>query len=128
MTTKLYALIANLVSAHATCIATQKNDAATNHRNKLIGIVEGHMPSGAGFDNGTTLDLDASSEDKLVFDTSFHHMNENGYYDGWTEHRIYVTPSLIHGFAMRITGKNRNQIKDYIYEVFQAALDIDGEF
>ena len=43
------------------------------------------MPSGSGFDNGTSIDLDASHAEKLVFNTSFHHMDEAGDYDGWTE-------------------------------------------
>jgi len=127
MKTKLYALIANLVSAHANCVATQKNDAAAHHRDKLAGLTDGHMPSGSGFDNGTTLDLDASSEDKLVFNTAFHHMNENGFYDGWTEHKVYVTPSLAFGFDLRITGKDRNDIKDYIHECFASALKVETE-
>ena len=81
-----------------------------------------HLPSGSGFDCGTTLDIEASKPNRLVFTTSFHHMDEHGGYDGWTEHKIIVTPSLVHGFELKVTGKNRNDIKDYIAEYFHHAL------
>jgi hypothetical protein len=79
-------------------------------------------PSGSGIDNGTILD-DTSKPDKLVFSFGFHHMNEAGYYDGWTEHKAIVTPSLCDSFNLRITGRDRNQIKDYLYDVFSQWLE-----
>jgi hypothetical protein len=45
-------------------------------------------------------------------------MNEGGYYDGWTEHQVIITPSLQHGFDVRVTGQDRNEIKDYLAELF----------
>jgi hypothetical protein len=86
------------------------------------------MPSGSGFDSGTTLDLDASHADKLVFQTSFHHMDENGYYDGWTEHTVTVTPSLRDRYHIRISGRNRNDIKEMIHQSFDVALETDVRY
>jgi hypothetical protein len=80
--------------------------------------LESFLPSGSGFDNGSTINLKESRPDRLVIDTAFHHMDEHGYYDGWTEHKVIVTPSLQWGYVLRVTGRNRNWIKDYIYEVF----------
>jgi hypothetical protein len=88
-------------------------------------LVKDYLPSGSGFDAGTTLDEGASSPDKLVFDTSFHHMDEHGGYDGWTEHKVIVTPSLAHGCDLRVTGRDRNDIKSYIGETFAHALDTE---
>jgi len=48
-------------------------------------------------------------------------MNENGYYDGWTSHTVTVTPGW-NGPELRITGRDRNQIKDYLYDTFHYAL------
>ena len=79
------------------------------------------MPSGSGWDCGTKVSED-SKPDRLVFYGEFHHMDEQGSYDGWTDHSIIVTPSLAHGFKMRITGKDRNEIKDYLHEMFDFAL------
>lgn len=79
------------------------------------------MPSGSGIDCGTKLD-DSSTPDRLVFNVSFHHMNENGYYCGWTEHKVIVTPSLVRGVDIRITGRDRNDIKDYLWQTYEYAL------
>jgi hypothetical protein len=79
-------------------------------------------PCGGGFDSGTEIDLDRSTRDRLVFTTAFHHMNENGYYDGWTNHEVFVKPCLWSGFSIRVTGRNRKEIKDYIHEVFSQWL------
>lgn len=80
------------------------------------------MPSGSGFDNGTSIDLDASHAEKLVFTTAFHHMHESGMYDGWTDHVVTVTPSFS-GFNLRVSGRNRNDIKEYIADTFHEALN-----
>ena len=86
------------------------------------------LPSGSGFDCGTKLDIEASKPNRLVFITSFHHMDEHGGYDGWTEHKIIVTPSLVYGFELRVTGKDRNDIKDYIAEVMHGALSVKASW
>lgn len=52
-------------------------------------------------------------------------MDENGFYDGWTEHQVIITPDLQFGFNLRITGLNQNDIKDHLYELFDDALRQD---
>jgi hypothetical protein len=96
--------------------------AASNHRSALSALVKEHMPSGSGFDSGTDIDLDKSNPDRLVFSTAFHHMNEHGLYCGWTEHRVTVRPSLTYAIELTVSGRNRNGIKDYAYDVFRDAL------
>ena len=88
------------------------------HLNTLKHIAENYLPHGSGFDNGTKIDIEHSRENKLIFYTSFHHMNENGMYDGWTDHTIIVTPSFTNDINVRITGENYRDIKDYIIEEF----------
>lgn len=90
--------------------------------NRIDAAVYERMPAGSGFDSGTKLDHDASTGEKLVFTTEFHHMNEGGFYDGWTSHKITVRPSLVHGFTLSVSGRNRNDIKPYIAEMFDHAL------
>ena len=92
------------------------------HRNAIQDICKNILPSGSGIDTGTKFDFDESSEDKLSFRASYHHMNEGGMYDGWTEHKIILTPSLLHGFRLHITGRNRNDIKDYLHETYEYSL------
>lgn len=78
------------------------------------------MPSGSGIDSGTC--LGDCRPDRLMLVVDYHHMNENGFYDGWTHHCLIIKPSLLHDFTIRITGPNRNDIKDYLTEVYQHVL------
>jgi hypothetical protein len=82
------------------------------------------MPSGSGINSGTKLELGLSHADKLVFSFRYHHMNEDGYYDEWTDHRAVVTPTF-DGINVLITGKNRNDIRDYLHDTFYDALKSD---
>lgn len=80
------------------------------------------LPSGSGWDMGTK--LLRSKNDRIVLYGSFHHMNEGGMYDGWTDHEVHVTANLAYGFELRITGRDRNDIKDYIHDLFHEALSM----
>ena len=84
-----------------------------------------HAPSGSGFDSGT--ELVTGSMNKLVFKTAFHHMDEMGGYDGWTEHKVTVTGSLLFDYNIKISGRDRNNIKEYMTEVFCAWLDEESK-
>lgn len=95
-----------------------------NVEDSLDYVVRNFLPSGSGIDCGTKLDESSTSE-RLVFTFGFHHMDECGFYDGWTEHKAIVTPTLTShsGFKLRITGRDRNDIKEYLHQVFDSALD-----
>jgi hypothetical protein len=118
----LYKRLAQLVDARLRCMDSGKTDWKLKHEREIERLCREHLPHGSGFDNGTKINFDLSSADRLVFDTSFHHMDEHGGYDGWTEHMVTVTPSLAHDFMIRIGGKNRNDIKEYMHECFNTAL------
>ncbi len=98
-----------------------------NKKGKINEVCRNHLPSGSGFNNGTNLDFDKSNPERLVFITAFHHMNGGGFYDGWTHHEVIVTPSLNTDFHLRVTGRNRNDIKDYIAETYHSCLDTEIE-
>lgn len=77
------------------------------------------LPSGSGIDAGTTVaDI---TDDRIVMHCSFHHMNDQGVYDGWTEHTIRVTPGW-GGITVKVSGSNRNEILDHLHEVYHTAL------
>lgn len=98
-------------------------DDVTNAAKDAISQVCGAvLPSGSGFDNGTRFETELSTGSKLVFNTGYHHMTETGFYDGWTEHGITVRPCFVYGFDMRISGRNRNDVKDTIENVMCEAL------
>lgn len=90
---------------------------AAEHLANLAALCEDHLPHGSGFDAGSQLDTRASNPERLVFLTSFHHMDENGTYDGWTDHTVTVRPSFT-GFDVKVSGRDRNDIRDYIAELF----------
>lgn len=122
---KVYQQFASAVNARLNCIEHINSIWEEKWTTKIHELTEEFMPSGSGFDAGTILELEESTGEKLVFTTSFHHMDEHGFYDGWTEHKVIVTPSLQFGFNLRVTGRDQNEIKDYIAEVFQMALSSD---
>jgi hypothetical protein len=117
----LYSELSRRVAARKGC----NEDWFERHTDIINKLVKQLLPSGAGFASGTTINLEKSHADKLVFETSFHHMNEAGYYDGWTKHTVTVTPNLYNNFHLRISGRNRNAIKNDIHEMFNVALRSD---
>lgn len=94
-------------------------------REREIARLKSYLPSGAGWDEGTSIDFDPEVPDRIHLSGSFHHMTKGGVYDGWTTHTITVTPSLAYGFELRISGRNRNDIKDYLHDLFDYALRQD---
>jgi hypothetical protein len=123
----VYQQIASLLVAIDNCRRSGNAEWLAKHEQRLRNIVAERMPRGSGFDHSTHLWNDDSTPDKLVFGTSFHHMNDVGMYDGWTDHTITMMPSLAFGFVLKISGSDRNDIKDYIAEVFNAALSEEVE-
>lgn len=93
----------------------QWGDIARDRLDQLVNL----LPSGSGIDSGTK--LISASASRIVLECSFHHMNEDGYYDGWTQHRITVRPTF-DGMELSISGRNRNDIKEYLHEVYALAL------
>ncbi len=84
-----------------------------------------HLPSGSSIDSGVKFDLDKSTPEKMVFHVPFHHMNEGGYYDGWTTYKLTVKPSFWQGFDLNITGRDKNGVKDYLYDLFSDVFTVD---
>lgn len=119
---KLYQRISELLTARKNCETSGNTEWHRRHTEHLLSLVKKHMPSGGGFDQGTTIDLNLSKPNKIDFDTSFHHMDGNGGYDGRTDHSVTITPDFVSQINLRITGRNRNGIKEYIHEVFSDVL------
>lgn len=120
-TAPAYKAIARALDAHHNATKSGNTEWAAKHLARAQWLVKQHLPSGSGIDSGTKL-LDVSTGEKLQFQADFHHMNETGMYSGWTYHRVIVTPSLTAGFRIRITGADRNDIKDYLHSIFDSAL------
>lgn len=121
--------LANKCQAWHNCLSG--DEWRKRHADDIKWLEKQFLPSGSGFDSGSSVIIEESGNDKVVIHTEFHHINDNGFYDGWTSHSVIVKPAF-HGVNIRITGKDRDQIKDYIHETFSLALEqichvIDGE-
>ena len=87
-----------------------------------MGGLEDFLPSGAGFDNGTDIVLERSGLTQVFLTTSFHHMNDVGFYTQWSSHDVIIRPRFGLGFEITVRGRNVREIKDYIADTFTAAL------
>ena len=123
MKRNLVSEIASLIDAVSNCEQSGNDEWKGRHSDRLSVIESNCLPYGSGVDSGCTIDIGRSKPNRLVITTSFHHMNQDGYYDGWSSHDVIVTPSLQWGFDLRITGKDRNDIKNYLYDLFQNCLE-----
>lgn len=128
MTRPLYRELAETIDAFKRCSASPFNSSEPNpwldKWQEYITLLSNHLPSaGSGIDGGTHLALESCTPAKLVFHTSYHHM-DNGSYDGWTEHTVTVRPAFA-GIKLAFSGPNRNDIKEYLHDVYHTALTAD---
>ena len=112
-----YLHIASALAAKANC---ERHDNGTwlEIWDEVIRQISDSAPKGSGFDCGSEILILKSDQSTLRFYTQYHHMDDNGFYCGWSSHHINVKPAFIGGFDMVVHGQDRNQIKDYIAEVF----------
>jgi hypothetical protein len=78
------------------------------------------LPTGGGFSNWVM--LAKSTPEKLIFESSYHAMLDNGMYDRWINFTITITPS----FETRVNigirgdfGRAYQDLKDYIGDTLQ---------
>lgn len=84
------------------------------------------LPHGSGIDGTNSLDIDLSTPDKLVFKIPYHHMDENGFYAGWDDFKIIVTPSFrgpvvkvrYYSIGSDIPRQQRIDTKEYLGDLF----------
>ena len=103
---KLYQKIARVVS--------QKN---TPKKGKELALLQELLPIVKGIEKKSVILL-KSTENRIVIDTAYWH----DLLQEWTEHQIVVTPSFEGEINVRVTGKNVDNIKEYLHEVFREAL------
>ena len=95
MKRKMYQELAILVGAIHNCEDSGNEEWLDKHTERLEELVENHLPRGGGYNSGTSLDIENSTDKKLVFNTSYHHMDEMGGYTRWTEWEVEVAASLV---------------------------------
>lgn len=128
--TQLYLALASLAERYQNICrqhALGHNPGAEHCHDEFYRLVKEHLPSGSGFDSGTTIDIGHVTSQAMSFGTSFHHMDEHGAYDGWTDHVVRIRATF-GGFDLQVTGRDRNSIKDYIADIFTQALTQEVEY
>jgi hypothetical protein len=125
MNKKVYQELASLVIARQNCNKTGNLIWFERHTEKIKHIIKNYLPSGSGIDSGIEIDLDNSNDQKLIFYSSYHNMNDAGFYDGWSNFKLIVKPSLCFGFILKIVGNfgKYQSTKDYLYDIFNNDLD-----
>ena len=87
-------------------------------------LVREYLPYGSGIDAGVELDLNASSAERIVLVSSFHMLNDGGYYIGWWDFKVTITPSMVLDFNIRVSScqKDKRLLRPYIAELFSDSL------
>jgi hypothetical protein len=125
MNRKIYEHIAN--------IAYQINKSSSEYwkdiwEQDLEHLERNYLPSGSGFDAGCSINLVETKVNRLVIDFDYHHMDQNGYYNGWSHNQLILTASLVWDFDIRIVNRKgghriQSYDRDYFIDVFNYALN-----
>jgi hypothetical protein len=110
------------VQAYQNCLINGNVEWMDKHYEHIIGMLE-NLPHGSGIDGKFILQTEECEKQKLVFFLEYHHMDEHGGYDGWTEHNLIITPEF-GDFKMKITGRNKNGIKEYLQDLLREHFTI----
>lgn len=117
MKSPVYKILASTIDARENCRKSGNTEWFERHSDTIDEIMK-TAPSGSGIDSGTKIDMERSTGDKLIFTFGYHHMDESGYYVEWTDHVLTVRPSLQFGIDLKISGRDRNDIKEMLYEEY----------
>lgn len=123
----IYRELANRIQARLNCINKGEDENAVywaGQHEKCIESLKDLLPSGSGIDSGISIDLINSTGEKIIIDSSFHAMNDGGYYDRWIDFSVTITPSLIHGISLKISGRfgKYQDIREYLFDIFNDSL------
>ena len=127
MKTTLIARIARTIQARQSCITTNNIEWIDKHEDYLIRELQSKLPSGSGIDSGCKIDIEKSQVNRVVITFGYHFMNDNGYYDGWGDYKLIVTPEF-DSINFKIIGSDRKGIKEYLYDLFDSVLTEIIEF
>lgn len=127
MNEKVYQRIASKVVAYHNCVKSNNGNWMRRHEEDLREIERNYLPHGSGFDSGCTIDIDKSNDTRIVINSSYHVMNENGFYSGWVDFTVTVRPLLSFGFVLDIKGRfskcsDPDGLKSYLLDTFADAL------
>ena len=120
---KVYQQLARLVDWNPT------GEYLDSKNKRVEDLVKNYLPSGSGFDGDISID-EKSTDKKIILHVEYHHMNDNGFYDGWSTFKIIITPSLAYDYSLVVKGETvvkkyfyDGVFKNYIIDTFMPYLD-----
>jgi hypothetical protein len=124
---KVYEKMASLLAEYNKYIG--ENEQKRMLRRAIEEFVAEYMPKGGGWKDGTSIDLTESNDSEIVLRGTYYHVISYGNYGAPTEHKILIDASLSRGFKVKVTGRDKNDVKDELYERFVGALNttLNGE-
>ena len=123
---KIYKRLAKIANSRLRCLESINfSNEIENYENEIDNIMENRLPHGSGIDNGCHFDYNKSHNNRLVINSGYHCMNEDGYYDGWVDFIVIVTPDLELDYRLSIKGNfgKYSHVKDYLYQIFHDSFD-----
>lgn len=113
----IYRELANRIQARLNCINKGDQEWVRQHE-ECIKSLKDFLPS------GSAIDLRNSNGEKIIIDSTFHAMDDGGYYGRWIDFSVTITPSLIHGISLKISGRfgKHQDIREYLFDVFDNSL------
>ena len=125
---KVYQQLARLVDWNPT--AGEYLDSKNKQVDELI---DKYLPSGSGFDGKIELD-EKSTDEKIIIHVEYHHMDINGFYDGWSTFKVIITASMAYNYCMQVKGESvvrkyfyHMGFDDFVISVFRDCLDKEME-
>ncbi len=122
--------LAIALDARANCARLGNTEWCDRWDERLDQLIDS-LPSGSGIDAGVEL-LNESEPSFITLDVPYHALNDVGYYVGWVNFRITVTPDLRFqtGFGLDVECLDdetpedigADGIADYLADVFWHAL------
>ena len=93
-----------------------------------LDILTNYLPSGSGFDDGSVVDVNKSNNNKIIIHSAYHHLDNNGFYDGWSNFSIIIKPDLMFGFTLTLIGNTTIRkyfdcdFRNYVIDIFSDTL------
>lgn len=125
---RLYEAFYTAFQARENCANKSRSESANEWVSRWDDRIEelnALLPSGSGFDSGSRFLIDDSHAKKLTFESSYHHMNNEGFYTHWIEFQVVITPEF-RTFKLKIVNKSLRRMdredREYFEEVFAESL------
>lgn len=86
------------------------------------------LPRSNGLDAGVVFDWNRSKPNKFIFSFNYYYRDKRGDRSGWTRHQLIITAGYFNKFYMRITGRNKNKMKESLLTLFNEIFEVDHDY